>query len=133
MEHTCAQLGNFRRQLVCYDPSSGEGKDDGNEEQSRRYRNGCREWYRQGDCQLIVESGHRCVLTGRRLNALEETAAMIADPDHTLLVQSDVTIAQDRKRVVSECLGNFGRLDILINNPGTASARRCLSRARNVA
>jgi len=43
---------------------------------------------------------------------------MIGDPNRTLLVQSDVTVPEDRKRIVADCMGKFGRLDILVNNAG---------------
>ena len=68
--------------------------------------------------KVLVEGGIRCVITGRRRDALEQTAQMIADSNRTLLVQSDVTVPEDRKRIVAECLDKFGRLDILVNNAG---------------
>jgi NAD(P)-dependent dehydrogenase (short-subunit alcohol dehydrogenase family) len=67
----------------------------------------------------LVDAGIRCVLTGRRLNALQQTVDMISgDRSRTLVIQSDVTVASDRARIVSECLGNFGHIDILVNNAG---------------
>ena len=74
----------------------------------------------QATAKILVEAGTRCVITGRRRDALEQTVQMIAEPDRTLMVQSDVTIPEDRKRIVAECLGKFGRLDILVNNAGYA-------------
>ena len=67
----------------------------------------------------FVDHGIRCVLTGRRLNALEQTVDMIAgDRSRMLIVQSDVTVAADRARIVSECIASFGSVDILVNNAG---------------
>ncbi len=74
----------------------------------------------QATAKILAEGGIRCVIAGRRRDALEQTARMIADPDRTLMVQSDVTSSDDRKRIVAECLGKFGRLDILVNNAGYA-------------
>jgi NAD(P)-dependent dehydrogenase (short-subunit alcohol dehydrogenase family) len=68
--------------------------------------------------QVLVESGIRCVIAGRRREKLEETAQIIANPDRTLVVQSDVTVPEDRKRIVADCVKKFGRLDILVNNAG---------------
>lgn len=68
--------------------------------------------------QVLVEAGVRCVITGRTRDKLEETAGIIAQPDRTLIVQSDVTIPEDRKRIVADCVKRFGRLDILVNNAG---------------
>ena len=74
----------------------------------------------QATAQVLVESGIRCVITGRRREKLEETAQIIADPDRVLVVQSDVTVPEDRKRIVADCMKKFGRLDILVNNAGYA-------------
>lgn len=70
--------------------------------------------------KVLAESGTRCVVTGRRRDALEQTVEMIGDANAALAVQSDVTLPEDRKRIVAECLGKFGRLDILVNNAGYA-------------
>jgi len=74
----------------------------------------------QATAKILVEAGTRCVITGRRRDALEQTVQLIAEPERTLMVQSDVTSPEDRKRIVAECLGKFGRLDILVNNAGYA-------------
>jgi NAD(P)-dependent dehydrogenase (short-subunit alcohol dehydrogenase family) len=67
----------------------------------------------------FVDHGIRCVLTGRRITALEQTVDMIAgDRNRMLIVQSDVTVAADRARIVSECISSFGSVDILVNNAG---------------
>ena len=68
--------------------------------------------------QVLIESGIRCVIAGRRREKLEETVQLVSDPDRTLVVQSDVTLPEGRKRIVAECIKKFGRLDILVNNAG---------------
>ena len=71
----------------------------------------------------LVEAGIRCVITGRRRAALEQTADIIAgDRSRVLVVQGDVTAREDRARVLGECLERLGRVDILVNNAGISSA-----------
>ena len=71
----------------------------------------------------LVGAGIRCVITGRRRAALEQTADMIpGDRSRVLVVPGDVTVAPDRARILAECLGAFARADILVNNAGTSSA-----------
>jgi NADP-dependent 3-hydroxy acid dehydrogenase YdfG len=50
----------------------------------------------------LVEAGIRCVITGRRRAALEQTADIIAgDRSRVLVVQGDVTAREDRARVLA--------------------------------
>lgn len=72
---------------------------------------------------LAVEAahrGHRLVLAGRRLSALEETARLAGQPDATC-VAADVTTPDGRARIIAAA---GERLDILINNAGTLSVGR---------
>src|SRR5579864_1058944 len=71
--------------------------------------------------EVLVESGLRCVIVGRRRDRLEETAARIAASDRLLLVEADVTRAGDRERIRDEALRAFGTADILVNNAGVSS------------
>ena len=78
--------------------------------------------------KAFVAHGTRCVLTGRRLHALEETAELIGgNRSDVLIVQSDVTVAADRARIVSECVATLGRVDILVNNAGISFIAPLLS------
>ena len=72
--------------------------------------------------QEFAASGTPCLITGRRLKSLEETANLIPEKDRSrlALLQGDVTVEADRKRVVEECVARFGRVDILVNNAGTS-------------
>ena len=73
----------------------------------------------RGIATELAGAGIRCVLTGRRLKPLQESADMISgDRDRLLIIQSDVTLAADRARIVSESLEKFGHIDILVNNAG---------------
>jgi NAD(P)-dependent dehydrogenase (short-subunit alcohol dehydrogenase family) len=71
--------------------------------------------------QVLAEDGVLCVLTGRRLRELEDTAASAAVGGEALIVQGDVTAAADRRRIVEACVERFGRIDILVNNAGISA------------
>src|ERR1700722_13414668 len=79
--------------------------------------------------QECVASGARCVITGRRLKSLEDTAGLIPkkDRDHLLIVQGNVTVEAARARAVSESIAKFGHIDILVNNAGISSIAPLLS------
>jgi NAD(P)-dependent dehydrogenase (short-subunit alcohol dehydrogenase family) len=71
---------------------------------------------------VLLEEGIHCVLTGRRVEPLEEAQASSAPAAgaKTLLVASDVAVEEDRRRIVEETLERFGRIDILVNNAGVS-------------
>jgi NAD(P)-dependent dehydrogenase (short-subunit alcohol dehydrogenase family) len=79
--------------------------------------------------QEFVANGTPCVITGRRLRSLEETASSIPEKNCNLLsiVQGDVTVEADRSRIVEECIAKFGRVDILVNNAGISFQAPLLS------
>ena len=68
--------------------------------------------------RALMTAGYRVALVGRRVEALEETAATSA-PEQALVLATDVTddvaVAAAFARVQAE----FGRLDLLFNNAGT--------------
>lgn len=72
----------------------------------------------QATAAAFVEKGHRVVLTGRRVDALEATAALCAFSDHVHVVAGDVANEQDVKRVFAAALTRFGGVDVLFNNAG---------------
>ena len=66
----------------------------------------------------LLAAGYAVCLVGRRLEALEETAAL-AGPDATSLVTpADVADERAVKAVFGEVGNRFGRLDVLFNNAG---------------
>jgi NAD(P)-dependent dehydrogenase (short-subunit alcohol dehydrogenase family) len=79
--------------------------------------------------QEFVANGTPCVITGRRLKSLEETARLIPAKDRSrlIIVQGDVTVEADRARMVKECIAHFGRVDILVNNAGISFLAPLLS------
>lgn len=71
--------------------------------------------------EVLVESGIRCAVVGRRRDRLEETAATIAAQDRVLLIEADITDPADRQRIYEETVATFGTADILVNNAGISA------------
>ena len=73
--------------------------------------------------KALAEKGYRLVLTGRRLETLEETAASLglADGD-TKCVPTDVTDQESVDNLFTQIKKHFGRLDLLFNNAGIGIA-----------
>lgn len=65
----------------------------------------------------LTNAGYRVVATGRRLNALEETAAF-CPPDSVMPVPCDVTSENSVDSLFAVILEKFGRLDVVFNNAG---------------
>ncbi|MGV8056690.1 MAG: SDR family NAD(P)-dependent oxidoreductase [Smithellaceae bacterium] len=69
----------------------------------------------------LAEAGADVVLAARRVDPLNETAALIKKMGrHALAVPTDVTKSDQVNRMVESALKTFGRIDILINNAGVA-------------
>jgi NAD(P)-dependent dehydrogenase (short-subunit alcohol dehydrogenase family) len=65
-------------------------------------------------------AGYSVVLTGRRVEKLEATAAAANPPDERLLVvQADVSQPESVKALFARTVETFGRLDVLFNNAGS--------------
>ncbi|MCX4667601.1 SDR family oxidoreductase [Streptomyces sp. NBC_01381] len=72
----------------------------------------------------LLRAGWSVALAGRRVETLEETAALAPDGTSTplgtsLCVRTDVSEPQDVAALFSSVRENFGRLDLLFNNAGT--------------
>jgi NAD(P)-dependent dehydrogenase (short-subunit alcohol dehydrogenase family) len=65
----------------------------------------------------LAAHGYSVVLTGRRLNELNQTASL-ASPDSTLVVPADVSDPQSVASLFDRIRSRFGRLDLLFNNAG---------------
>ena len=67
--------------------------------------------------QKFAAEGAKVVITARREAQLEEVAAKIREAGGEVLpVVSDISKAEDAKRVVAETIAKFGKVDVLINN-----------------
>jgi len=73
----------------------------------------------QGIALTLAEAGALVVVTGRRLDPINDTVARINSMGgRALAVQADATSRADNERVVEQAIGKFGRIDILVNNVG---------------
>jgi len=71
---------------------------------------------------LLHEHGYSVVLTGRRLEALEETAAMASAEGGSMFpIATDVADPASVAAAFKKSKEQFGRLDLLFNNAGTAA------------
>jgi NAD(P)-dependent dehydrogenase (short-subunit alcohol dehydrogenase family) len=69
----------------------------------------------------LASAGAAVVLAARRLDRLEELAARIrAAGGEALAARCDITSAAEVAGVVEEAMARFGRVDVLVNNAGTA-------------
>jgi NAD(P)-dependent dehydrogenase (short-subunit alcohol dehydrogenase family) len=66
---------------------------------------------------LVV--GHQVVATGRAPDAV---AAVVGSDSNLLIAKLDVTSAADAGEAVAAAIGQFGRIDVLINNAATFQA-----------
>ena len=79
----------------------------------------------------LAASGARVVLSGRRRDALEGTAAALAalspvPASAPLIIPSDITDPEGVRALVEATLAAWGRIDILVNNAGVNVPRRAL-------
>jgi NAD(P)-dependent dehydrogenase (short-subunit alcohol dehydrogenase family) len=72
----------------------------------------------------LARAGARMVLGARRLDRLEELAAEL---DNCVPVECDVTVEDDRQRLIETAVQRFGRIDGLVNNAGSVKAKPALN------
>lgn len=73
----------------------------------------------------LAREGTRVVICGRRKGKLDETAEMVRrEEGEVLVVQADISVEEDVKRVIQAVSDRFGRIDILINNAGIYASTR---------
>ena len=71
----------------------------------------------------LVEAGASVVLGARRIEKLRQTQRSIEDAGGTaIVVQCDVSLPEDCRRLVSAAIERFGRVEILVNNAGKGTA-----------
>src|SRR5262245_41118782 len=66
----------------------------------------------------LVREGYSVVLAGRRVEALEQTAALTGSPERTRCVAADVSDPSSVAALFARTKEAFGRLDVLFNNAG---------------
>src|SRR5215471_13700123 len=72
--------------------------------------------------RLVGEKGAWPVLAARRLDKLRGVAA--ESGSKALVVAADVTRREEVKRIVDTALGQFGHIDVWINNAGRGITRK---------
>ena len=68
----------------------------------------------------FARDGASLVLAGRRAERLETVAGSF-DEDRALVCPTDISDPEAVERLVKEAVARFGRLDVLVNNAGTAT------------
>lgn len=74
---------------------------------------------------LLAEEGAKVAIVARNVADLEEAAQRIREQtgSEVLPISADVTSEEQCKKAIQDTISHFGRLDILINNAGTANAK----------
>ena len=68
---------------------------------------------------LFAREGARVMLVDSSLEAAEETRRLIEGEGGTCFTsRADVSVSSDCERITRECIGEYGRIDILHNNVG---------------
>jgi 2-deoxy-D-gluconate 3-dehydrogenase len=63
-------------------------------------------------------AGANVILIGRDAAMLKETRSLLAEPERSRIFEADVTSNDARKEIIADVMGDFGKIDILINNAG---------------
>lgn len=72
--------------------------------------------------RLFAEEGAAVCVTGRREAPLDEVVAAVqAAGRRALAVTGDVATTEDCQHMADETIAAFGRIDVLVNNAGTAT------------
>lgn len=70
----------------------------------------------------FAESGASITAIGRDESALAELRRLLPNAERILLIRADVTNTDDLRDVVQQSIGQFGRLDVLVNAAGHISS-----------
>lgn len=71
--------------------------------------------------RVLSSVGANVVLAARRVDRLE---ALAEELPGSIAVATDLSLSQDRDRLVAQTLERFGRVDVLVNNAGIGAATR---------
>ncbi len=73
---------------------------------------------------LYARHGAKVMLVDKDLESAQETQAMITEEGgDSFAFSADVTCAADCQRMADECVARYSRIDILVNNVGTAESK----------
>jgi 3-oxoacyl-[acyl-carrier protein] reductase len=75
----------------------------------------------------LAETGFDIVVNYRsNAPAAEETAELVKNAGRRAVVcQADISIADDRRKLLETAVSAFGRVDLLVNNAGIAPSQAC--------
>lgn len=71
-------------------------------------------------CRRFVEEGARVVVVDCRRDGADALARELGDA--VVVVEGDVAVDADARRMIDTAVERFGRLDVLVNNAGAAQA-----------
>jgi NAD(P)-dependent dehydrogenase (short-subunit alcohol dehydrogenase family) len=70
----------------------------------------------------LAKRGYKLALTGRRLDKLEESAALCAaEGGEIFCITSDVSVRDSVDAMFDQVIARFGRIDLLFNNAGVGA------------
>ena len=80
----------------------------------------------RGIAEQLAANGWKIAINYRsNASAAEETRQSIVKMEtECLAIQADISKTEDRKKLVSETITNFGQINLLINNAGVAPKQR---------
>lgn len=74
-------------------------------------------------CKRFAEEGAKVVMAGRTAAKLEKAASELGlKPEDCLIVEADVSKEEDVKKLFTQTLDRFGKVDIIFNNAGNEGA-----------
>jgi 3-oxoacyl-[acyl-carrier protein] reductase len=73
--------------------------------------------------RLLHDEGARVLLVARGAEALSQAASSIGEQPEVETLPADVTDPGAAERIAAACEEAFGRIDVLVNNAGTSTAR----------
>jgi NADP-dependent 3-hydroxy acid dehydrogenase YdfG len=77
---------------------------------------GCSTGFGRAIAEAVIKAGYKVVVTARNRDTI--TALTTGNEANTVALKLDVTSPEQIKQAVSDALGKFGRIDVLVNNAG---------------
>ena len=71
-----------------------------------------------GIAQQLLKAGMKVAISGRSEASLQEAKQLLGDEEAVLTIKSDVTNPEDEEKAVSDILGHWAQLDVVIANAG---------------